>query len=727
MRVVLLTCLMSAVAMAQEPALDAGAPGPRSWDIGVLDLEDLLDQDVRAVKVVAASKREETVGDAPATITVITAEDFARHDWRSVAEALRSVPGVYVSWGRDTFRTGVRGLSFPGDVDTRLLVLIDGHPMNNPWNASSNLGEVLSLPPGAVDHVEVVRGPASSVYGSNAFLAVVNIVTRRPTDKAPSRAWVEGLGSTANAFRLALGGHHRTSFGLEVAGFGTLLTGDGPTVVFEDMTRPRLSLGAPTPTGGVTRGTDFERGAAAGLSVSFKGLTLTGQFHNRWKGLPTAPGAALFNDPFNGIADRHLFVELKYGVTLGPLTLSARGGLDSFQSRRTLHLDPTDWEPGTWKYGDVRLVSQGLADKWGGEVQAAVQAHEKDIVTAGVEVTSATVSQPSFELDPATGQADPATIAGGAKDAQGKLLPIQPVNVGAYLQNDWRPLASLGIVLGVRYDYNTVFTRADAPAAALAPRASIVFKPVDAATLKLSYGEAFRYPTPYEAFFDDQGSVCGNSAARPERQRTVELGGAFNFRKAYNLSASAYWSQLQDLLVRQRVDPCYSGSGPRQQFTNSGTVMVLGAEAAFDVRLAGVTAFANLGVNHAVQTVAGATSRPANSPTVVAGAGLAVPLVEDRIWASGRLHFTSARLNWTLDSATIAPAAMRVEASLTGRRLFGTGLTAGLTAATHFKVSEVDARFQDWVARDPVTGAETVSTAVPQNAVEVRAHVGFEL
>lgn len=706
-------------------AADAGAPA-QAWDIGELDLEALLEQDVRTVKVVAASKREETVGDAPATITVITAQDFARHDWRTVAEALRAVPGVYVSSGRDYFRTGVRGLSFPGDLDTRLLVLIDGHPMNNPWNAASNLGELLSLPPAAIDRVEVVRGPASSVYGSNAFLAVVNIVSRGASEKVPTRAWAQALASTLDAYRVSLGGHHRTALGLEVSGFATLLTGDGPSVRFEDMTRPRLNLGAPTPTQGLTRGTDFERGASAGLTVAFKGVSLTGQVRTRNKGLPGAPGGALFDDAFNAVADRHLMVEAKYGATFGIVTLSLRAGWDQFENRRTLHLDPTDWEPGTWKHGDVRIESLGNAQKWSGEAQAALRVHARDTLTFGVELASTTVTQPTYEIDPDTGVADPGTIAGGTKDARGALLPINPLNVGAYLQNDWRPLDVLGVVVGVRYDYNTVFTQASAPAAALAPRASLVYKPLDAATLKLSYGEAFRYPTPYEAFFDDLGSVCGNSKARPERQRTVELGGTVNFLKGYNLSVSGYWSQLQDLLVRQRVDACYAGSGPRQQFVNAGTVMVLGGEVAFDVRLPGLTAFVNGGANHAVQTLSQVSSRPANSPTVVAGAGVAVPLLEERVWASARAHFTSSRLTWTLDQARPVPAALRLEASLTGKKLLGP-LTAGLTAATAFRVFEVDARFQDAAVRDPVTGAEVVSSSIPQNLVEVRAHVGFEL
>lgn len=707
------------------PSPDAGQPAA-SWDIAEIDLAALLEQDVRAAKVSVASKREETVGDAPATITVLTHEDFARHDWRTVAEALRAVPGLYVSWGRDYFHTGVRGLSFPGDTDTRILVLIDGHPMNSAWNASSNLGEVLALTPGALERVEIVRGPASSVYGSNAFLAVVNIVTRAPTEKDPSRLWFDALATTANAYRLSLAGHHQFGFGLVVSGFGTLLTGDGPPVHFEDMTRPRLSLGAPTPTLGLTRGTDFERGGSAGVSLSFKGLTLSGQIRHRWKGLPTAPGGALFDDPYNSTVDRHAMVELKYGATLGPVGLNVRAAWDRFRSRRTLHLDPTDWEPDTWKNGDVRLVSEGLADRWGGELQGTIHAHEKDTITVGAEVTGAVVSQPSYELDPATGEPDEATLAGGLKNDRGQLLPVQPVNVGAYVQNDWRPLRQLGVVLGLRFDYNTIFFRTEAPASALAPRAAVVFKPVDAATLKLSYGEAFRYPTPFEAFFDDQGSVCGNSNARPERQRTVELAGVVNVFKGYNLSASAYWTQLQGLLVRQPINPCYAGSGPRQQFANAGEVMVFGGEAAVDVRLQAVNAFANVAVNHAVQTLGASSSRPANSPTVVAGAGAALPVLDDRVFVSARAHLVSGRLNWTLDRAQAAGAALRLEASLTGRKL-PLGLLGGLTAIAAFKLTEPNPAFEDWAPRDPVTGAETVASAVPQNTVEVRAHVGFEL
>src|SRR5262245_53374037 len=113
--------------------LDSGRP-EASTDIADLDLDALLNQDVRTQQVTVASRRVETVGDAPATLSVLTSDDFIRHDWRNVAEALRAIPGLYVSWGRDQYAIGVRGLSFPTDANSRVLVLLDGHTLNNPWN-----------------------------------------------------------------------------------------------------------------------------------------------------------------------------------------------------------------------------------------------------------------------------------------------------------------------------------------------------------------------------------------------------------------------------------------------------------------------------------------------------------------------------------------------------------------------------------------------------------------
>src|SRR5439155_845657 len=118
-----------------------------------------------------------------------------------------------------------------------------------------------------------------------------------------------------------------------------LLGGNGPTVLYEDQTRPRLNLGVPTPAHGLTYGTDYERGASAGLNLKLRGLTVTAQLHRRNKGLPGAPGDSIFGDGWNAVADQHAFFEAAYLLELGNHSVSARAWFDSFRHKRTLHQD----------------------------------------------------------------------------------------------------------------------------------------------------------------------------------------------------------------------------------------------------------------------------------------------------------------------------------------------------------------------------------------------------
>ncbi len=691
-------------------------------NIEELDLSELLDPDIRTQKITVASKREESVGDAPATVTVLTREDFERHAWRNVAEALRSVPGLYVSWGRDTYSTGVRGLSFPGDVDSRILVLVDGHTMNNPWNASSNTSELYTMPPIAIERVEVIRGPASSVYGSNAFFAVVNIVSRSPTEQRGSRIAAQALASSLNMYRADAAGHIRTPIGLDVQGFATVLLGDGPPVNVENMTRPRLNSELSIP--GQTRRTDYERGLGGGLSLTWRGLRVRGQALSRLKGLPMAPGDSIYGDPYNSRGQQHFFVEASYNLELGKHAILFRAYWDRFLQRTSLHRDPSDWPVGAWVFADPRTRSDSTADKVGGEVQGTFALHKTDTLIAGADVTGTDILQSTGQIDPTTGAIDPTTLSGGVKDASGQLMPIRPFNFAGYLQNDWRPIDWFGLVVGARYDYNTVFFRQNAPLAALAPRAIAIFKPLPTLTLKAAYGEAFRYPTVFEAFFDDSASACGNGEIRPERQRTAEASGVFAFARGFNLSASVFYTHLNDLIVRQGVDSCYANSGPRQRYVNSGVVSTLGGEAGMDIRLPMLTAFANVTVAHTQQNEGGVIGRPANSPWVLANAGAAVPLWRDQLFAALRAHLITGRLEWSR-SASVPPG-LRLEASVTMRRLFKV-MSLGVSALTAFKLTETMSGYALPALRDPVSTSDTIPGAVPQNLWEVRGHVGFEL
>ncbi|HOX45957.1 MAG TPA: TonB-dependent receptor [Myxococcota bacterium] len=711
----LLAALAAAPALAEDGAEPADPPPPAGKaslpeefsDFGDIDLENLLQTPVSAV-----SKHAQTVAEAPATVSVLSREDFARHAWTSVAEALRSVPGLYVSSGRDNYYLGVRGLSFPLDAGTHVLVLLDGHTMNNPWSAASGLDELQTLPVELIERVEILRGPSSSMYGSNAFFAVVNIVSRRPGVQAGDSFMSASLGaSSLERYRAHAGGAYRFGFGLELGLHALVLEGGGPEVRFADMTRPRLSLPLPTPSGGITHGTDFERGYNVGARASWEGLALQAQWSHRYKGLPSAPADSIFDDPYNSLSQTHGFLELSYARELDGHQLLARAYYDRFEERQYLHRDPSDWEAGRWFSLDPHTVGEGNDDTLGAEARASLRLHELDRLTAGVEFQRHSISQPMYELDPVSGAIIPESRRGGRVEADGSIAPISYWNIGVYLQNDWRPLDELQVVAGLRFDYNSWFSESGSATDVLlwlSPRAALIYQPVADLYLKLMYGEAFRNPSFFEASFDDGAAVCGNPRLHAERTRSVELAGMWEPRPGLTAGASVFFSSLTDLLQRLPVDECYQGSGPRQQFQNQGALEIAGGELQIAYRNE-----RGLQLSGAL-TLARPLEEVANSPLAVVSLGASVPLWEDKLLASVGAQFVSERLNWTLDSANPENPYLRLDAALVLRRVLG-GLQVSLALTN----------FLDFSYRDPVSSAETIPDAIPQDGVAVQGKVGY--
>jgi outer membrane receptor protein involved in Fe transport len=167
----LLMCAASAGA-AQDPG---AAP---SGDIESYDLEDLL-------KVVTSSGGEaEERALAVGTVVVIDKETIARRGLRSVAEALADVPGLYVLDDHLLPSLSVRGVNGGLRASTRLVkVMINGTPVDFRPDLSAFIGPEY-LPIQVVERIEVVLGPLSALYGANAFIATINVITKLPKRSA---------------------------------------------------------------------------------------------------------------------------------------------------------------------------------------------------------------------------------------------------------------------------------------------------------------------------------------------------------------------------------------------------------------------------------------------------------------------------------------------------------------------------------------------------------------
>jgi len=155
---------------------DAAVSSRSGAELVDMDLAQLIQIEIPTV--VGASKHEQKVTEAPAHVTIITSDDVKKFGYRTLGDLLRSVPGLYITYDRSYGFIGVRGFSRPGDYGGRILLMVNGHRLNDPIYGSAPPATDFILDLDLIDRVEVIRGPGSSLDGDNAFCAVINVITR---------------------------------------------------------------------------------------------------------------------------------------------------------------------------------------------------------------------------------------------------------------------------------------------------------------------------------------------------------------------------------------------------------------------------------------------------------------------------------------------------------------------------------------------------------------------
>ena len=129
-------------------------------------------------QVFGASDRLQPVTEVPSSVTIVTADEISRYGYRTLADILRGVRGFYVTDDRNYSYVGARGFNRPGDYSTRVLLLVNGHRVNDNVYDQASVGAEFGIDAAMFERVEIIRGPASSLYGTNALFAIVNVVTR---------------------------------------------------------------------------------------------------------------------------------------------------------------------------------------------------------------------------------------------------------------------------------------------------------------------------------------------------------------------------------------------------------------------------------------------------------------------------------------------------------------------------------------------------------------------
>ena len=149
------------------------------------ELDNLISMDLENLMVYVASKREERVQDSPGIVTVITAEDIKKYGARDFAGLLDRLTNTMVLGQPGGFQANepnFRGIDQPGSEAETVLPLLNGRPLRDAYTSARSMSIYRSFPLYAIERLEIIRGPGSVLYGSNAFAGVINIITKDPEE-----------------------------------------------------------------------------------------------------------------------------------------------------------------------------------------------------------------------------------------------------------------------------------------------------------------------------------------------------------------------------------------------------------------------------------------------------------------------------------------------------------------------------------------------------------------
>ena len=594
----------SALAMA---VLLSGGPGSDQDqksvpDLTEMSLEKLMDIEVDTVY--GASRYLQKVTEAPASVSIVTAEEIQKYGYRSLADVLRSVRGFYVTYDRNYSYVGVRGFARPGDYNSRILLLVDGHRVNDNVFDQAFLGTEFPIDLDLIERVEVIRGPNSSLYVASAFLGVVNVVTKRGRDS-------KGLSFSGE---LASYGTYkgRLSYGKRFAnGLETLFSASN----YDSQGQQRLyfkEFDSPATHHGIAENADYDGYHQIFAKVFYRDFTVHAIYGSREKGIPTASFGTVFNDPATRTVDARGYLDLQYERELA----------SQWALLGRLYYDQYDYH-GTYVYdysqegGPSRVLNSDDAHGkwWGGELNLGRTFRKKHHFVGSEYRDNFQQDQGNFDVNPFLQYfADPHDSRIGA----------------AFVQGDIALRSDLFLNLGLRYDHYSTF------GGTTNPRVALIYRPFEKTSLKLLYARAFRPPNAYELYNAGYATVP-NPGLQPEIVNTGELVLEQYLGKYVSLTASAFRYRMRSL-ISLRTDPA-SGA---LTYENTGHVNGKGLE--FEVRRKSSWGLEG-GVSYSLQEaeIPNSGQPLINLPRHLGKLKFSAPLVKRKLFASLDLEYLSRR------------------------------------------------------------------------------------
>jgi len=465
-------------------------------------------------RISTASKYSQTTAEAPASVTILTSDEIKQFGYRNLLETLESIPGFYGSNDRNYPYLGTRGFGRPTDYNNRILLLVDGQTLNEQMWGSAMVGTDFPMNLDAVDRIEVVRGPSSSLYGTSAMFAVVNIITK--TGIQLDGLSVSGRIGSAGTRELGMTSGRALGRRGSIAASGLVTHTDGTDHFYPEYDSPATNFG-------IAHGADWEHSIGGMSSITWGNLTGRVGYRSRAKGIPTGAYDTKFDDPSASTVDETLWGQIGIQRELGP----------TFRVNARLYGDRYRYE-GLYPADSGGPDSDGArATEFGAEGVLIWEASSRNRLTVGTELRR--ILQAVYYEQ----------LPDGSRTRDDEPFSVASV----FAENELQLFSRLSLVAGLRFDEN--FRGHDAAT----PRFALVATPDRATTIKALYGHAYRAPSTAEANITSSFYVQ-NPSIKPEQNRTFELDVQRRIGSPLLVGVSVFEYRLRDL-----IDQVDAGNG----------------------------------------------------------------------------------------------------------------------------------------------------------------------
>ena len=524
---------------------------------GVAESISVLKDEIRWLNeeqfVSTATKTRERISKSGSSVSIITQDELKKMGARNLMDALKRLPGFSVQQTNIGIPTiEVRGV-MTSDSE-KVLFQINGHSINNNLINGSAVWSHAAFNIDNIKRVEVIRGPGSALHGTDAFVAVINIITYTADD-------IQGL-------HIALGTESN-------AGRSVNIQNADQSGKFKYAFNVNLyeSKGMDEPVeadafGFSGRTLDWKKYYDVSFNASYAEFQLQGKYHIRQNGPYIGIGSTLNDESEQEYIE--YFLDLSYQKTVSNyFSFMARAYLDQFEANNFWEIFSENHpDLGNGAYPDG-LLGSPLAknQKTGGEIQFEIQLAKSNKLLAGLVFEHQTQFdvQHLTNFDPTTSPPTPQAQYSD-NSAQWNWNGRHNRDISAfYIQDIWDISEHLRLINGVRLDHYSDF------GTDVNPRSSLTWEFIKDYNLGLAYGTAFRAPSFANLYNINNPSIFGNPDLEPEEIETFEvsLSGPIDKRNAFKVTSFRH--HIRNVIVSKP-------SGSLSVYQNSTKLSVEGVE-----------------------------------------------------------------------------------------------------------------------------------------------------